>query len=108
LAHTKLFGTLQQLKGMAASVPLELYKALALLHSYVLVKSLIGLGDHLGAARMLVRVAGNISKYELRGSLFNNVKGCTLPATRRFCQSQSMPQLLHVHVRMPQQCKTFD
>jgi len=107
LAHTKLFGTLQQLKGMAASVPLELYKALALLHSYVLVKSLIGLGDHLGAARMLVRVAGNISKYELGGSLFN-VQGCMLPATRRFCQGQSMPQLLHVHVRMPQQCQVFE
>ncbi|WIA17827.1 hypothetical protein OEZ85_009333 [Tetradesmus obliquus] len=32
-------------------------------HSYVLVKSLVGLGDHLGAARMLVRVAGSISRF---------------------------------------------
>jgi hypothetical protein len=62
LAHSKLYSTLQQLRGLGAPVPLELRRALALLHSYVLVKSLVGLGDHLGAARMLVRVAGSISR----------------------------------------------
>lgn len=61
-AHSKLFGTLQQLRALGASVPLDLSRALALLHSYVLVKSLVSLGDHLGAARMLVRVAGSISR----------------------------------------------
>ena len=34
-----------------------------LLHSYVLVKVLVKLGDHLAGARMLVRVARNISKF---------------------------------------------
>jgi WD repeat-containing protein 19 len=62
LAHSKLYSTLQQLRGLGAPVPLEVRRALALLHSYVLVKSLVGLGDHLGAARMLVRVAGSISR----------------------------------------------
>lgn len=61
-AHAKLFGTLQQLKGLGAPVPQELTRALALLHSYVLVKSMVGLGDHLTAARLLVRVAGSISR----------------------------------------------
>lgn len=62
LAHAKMFSTLQQLQAMGAAVPLEFRQALALLHSYVLVKSLLAVGDHLGAARMLVRVAGNISR----------------------------------------------
>lgn len=71
LAHAKMFSTLQQLQAMGAAVPLEFRQALALLHSYVLVKSLLAVGDHMGAARMLVRVAGNISRYG-RG-----VSGCS-------------------------------
>lgn len=63
LAHAKMFSTLQQLQAMGAAVPLEFRQALALLHSYVLVKSLLAVGDHTGAARMLVRVAGNISRW---------------------------------------------
>jgi len=62
LAHAKMFSTLQQLQAMGAAAPLEFRQALALLHSYVLVKSLLAVGDHMGAARMLVRVAGNISR----------------------------------------------
>lgn len=62
LAHAKLFGMLQQLHALGAPVPLEFRQALALLHSYVLVRSLLVCGDHMGAARMLVRVAANISK----------------------------------------------
>lgn len=62
LAHAKMFSTLQQLQAMGASIPLEFRQALELLHSYVLVKSLLSVGDHMGAARMLVRVAGNISR----------------------------------------------
>eukprot|EP00878_Enallax_costatus_P044249 GHUV01052649.1.p1 GENE.GHUV01052649.1~~GHUV01052649.1.p1 ORF type:complete len:138 (-),score=24.75 GHUV01052649.1:16-429(-) len=62
LAHSKLFSTLQQLKALGAPVPQELTRALALLHSYILVKSMVGLGDHMAAARLLVRVGGNISR----------------------------------------------
>lgn len=38
-------------------MPRELYNNLMLLHSYILVKYLIPLGDHKTAARMLLRVA---------------------------------------------------
>ncbi|KAF8062105.1 WDR19 [Scenedesmus sp. PABB004] len=62
LAHAKLFATLQQLRGLGAPPQRELERRLALLHSYVLVRSLVSLGDHAGAARMLVRVAGSISR----------------------------------------------
>ena len=44
-------------------LPQELAHSLMLLHSYVLVKVLVKLGDHLAGARMLVRVARNISKF---------------------------------------------
>jgi WD repeat-containing protein 19 len=66
VAHAKLFGMLQQLHALGAAVPLEFRQALALLHSYVLVRSLLAVGDHMGAARMLVRVAANISKCAAR------------------------------------------
>ena len=41
----------------------ELANSLMLLHSYVLVKPLIKVGDHLSAARLLCRVARNISRF---------------------------------------------
>ena len=43
--------------------PAELSRQLMLLHSYVLVKVQVKLGDHTAAARMLMRVAKNISKF---------------------------------------------
>lgn len=42
---------------------MDLLRALMLLHSYILVKSLVAINDHLNAARMLVRVAHSISKF---------------------------------------------
>ncbi len=44
-------------------MPRELDDALALLHSYVLVKSLVRRADHEGGARLLVRVARSISRF---------------------------------------------
>ena len=41
----------------------ELSRQLMLLHSYVLVKVLVKMGNHVGAARLLVRVSKNISKF---------------------------------------------
>ena len=46
---------------MCRQVPRELYNNLMLLHSYILVKYLIPLGDHKTAARMLLRVAKSAS-----------------------------------------------
>jgi WD repeat-containing protein 19 len=47
----------RQLEELHAHVPSDLMRALMLLHSYTLVKSLIAIEDHATAARMLVRVA---------------------------------------------------
>lgn len=63
VAHDKLFGTAKQLEALNTKPPSELMRALMLLHSYTLVKSLIAINDHTTAARMLVRVARNISKF---------------------------------------------
>lgn len=62
-AHDQLFKAVQQLEGLRHRCPTELMRALMLLHSYTLVKSLIAINDHLNAARMLVRVARSISKF---------------------------------------------
>lgn len=63
IAHDKLFATVKQLEGLGRAPPSDLMRALMLLHSYTLVKSLIAINDHGTAARMLVRVARNISKF---------------------------------------------
>ena len=54
---------LKELMSEGKRPPAELSRQLMLLHSYVLVKVLVKLGDHPGAARMLNRVAKNISKF---------------------------------------------
>jgi WD repeat-containing protein 19 len=61
-AHAKLLRALRQLSSLGARAPQELVGALALAHSYVLVRSLIALDDHAGAARLLARVAASISR----------------------------------------------
>ena len=62
VAHDKLLRALRQLQALGGHAPQDLVAALALVHSYVLVRSLIGLDDHLGAARLLARVAASISR----------------------------------------------
>jgi len=44
-------------------VPSAARRGFALLHSYALVKKLARRGDHLGAARLLLRVAASVSKF---------------------------------------------
>lgn len=66
-AHDLLLDNLRQLRKVPdCKVPLEMEKMLMLLHSYVLVKILVRIDDHEGAAKMLVRVAKNISKFPAR------------------------------------------
>jgi WD repeat-containing protein 19 len=67
LAHAKLFTTVSQLVSLGATPPQDLLRPLELLHSYILVKSLVGMNNHDGAARMLARVAGSISRWALGG-----------------------------------------
>jgi len=62
-AHGMLFDAYCSLVAAGARPPSELWRSLTLLHSYLLVKKLITVGEHEGAARMLVRVVKNISRF---------------------------------------------
>jgi WD repeat-containing protein 19 len=44
-------------------IPFDLNNKLMLVHSFQLGKRLVKMGNHLGAARMLIRVAKNISQF---------------------------------------------
>ncbi|KAH6596396.1 hypothetical protein BASA50_005102 [Batrachochytrium salamandrivorans] len=62
-AHDLLLDNYQQLTLTKAKVPAELDRMLMLLHSYMLVKTLVRIEDHDKGARMLMRVSNNISKF---------------------------------------------
>uniref|UniRef100_A0A0N5AB45 TPR_REGION domain-containing protein n=1 Tax=Syphacia muris TaxID=451379 RepID=A0A0N5AB45_9BILA len=62
-AHQCLFQMHQDLLHKGIRVPYEMDNILMLLHSYTIVKSLIRRNEHMRAARMLSRVANNISKF---------------------------------------------
>ncbi len=66
VAHGILFDTYQELDTRDIKIPSELKRNLMILHSYVLAKLLVKVKDHKQAARMLVRVAKNISKFPSR------------------------------------------
>merc|ERR1712193_36132 len=63
LAHSLLFRTYQDLKHQKLALPQELWRRLMILHSYVLVKRLVKVGNHHVAALMLLRVAKNIQQF---------------------------------------------
>lgn len=65
-AHDLLFSMYQELKRNNIKIPLEMQNNLMLLHSYILVRIHVKRGDHLKGARMLIRVANNISKFPSR------------------------------------------
>lgn len=56
----------QELTSRGISVSLEVERSLDLLHSYVIVRMHIRRGQHLIAARLLLRVAESISKFPSR------------------------------------------
>ncbi|XP_063927605.1 WD repeat-containing protein 19 [Zophobas morio] len=62
-AHDVLFAMYQELKQNGIKIPSEMQANLMLLHSYILVRLHVRRGDHLKGARMLIRVANNISKF---------------------------------------------
>ncbi|GMH41872.1 hypothetical protein BSKO_09782 [Bryopsis sp. KO-2023] len=62
-AHSQLFTTSQRLLSLGQQLPLELNRALTLLHSYVIVRSQTNLQNHMTGARLLIRVAQNVSKF---------------------------------------------
>ena len=63
MAHGVLYDTIRQLEDQKVRVPLALRQSFVLLHSYMLVKKLVKREDHDGAARMLLRVSKNISRF---------------------------------------------
>lgn len=65
-AHDILFSMYQELKSNDIRIPHEMYWNLMLLHSYILVRLHVRKGDHLKGARLLIRVANNISKFPSR------------------------------------------
>ncbi|KAK8722853.1 hypothetical protein OTU49_012085 [Cherax quadricarinatus] len=62
-AHDMLLGMYGELQRQKLRIPADMISALMLLHSYTLARMHVKRGDHLKAARMLIRVANNISKF---------------------------------------------
>ncbi|KAJ0055626.1 hypothetical protein NL108_006477 [Boleophthalmus pectinirostris] len=62
-AHDVLFSMYTELQAQKVRIPSEMSTNLMILHSYLLVKVHVKRGDHLKAARMLIRVSNNISKF---------------------------------------------
>lgn len=62
-AHDVLFSMYIQLQKEGIRVPAEMSRNLLILHSYILVKLHVKRNDHIRGARMLIRVADNISKF---------------------------------------------
>jgi WD repeat-containing protein 19 len=65
LAHSVIYETITSLEQYDIKVSSQLRQQFVLLHSYLLVKRLVKLGDHMAAAKMLLRVAQNVSKFPL-------------------------------------------
>ncbi len=63
VAHRSLYETIRQLEARHVNVPQSMRQKFVLIHSYMLTKSLVRRGDHEGAARMLIRVAKNVSEF---------------------------------------------
>ncbi|XP_067993676.1 WD repeat-containing protein 19 isoform X2 [Melanerpes formicivorus] len=62
-AHDVLFSMYAELKIQKIKIPSEMATNLMILHSYILVKTHVKRGDHMKGARLLIRVANNISKF---------------------------------------------
>ncbi|XP_049780005.1 WD repeat-containing protein 19 isoform X1 [Schistocerca cancellata] len=62
-AHDVLLGMYQELRRNGIRIPSEMQINLSLLHSYILVRLHVRQGQHAKGARMLIRVAKNISKF---------------------------------------------
>ena len=63
IAHGVLFKMHQTLEKEGVKIPMDMWNNLMILHSYIMVKVHIKRNDHLKAARLLVRVAENVSAF---------------------------------------------
>ncbi|VDK22300.1 unnamed protein product [Taenia asiatica] len=62
-ARDLLFSMVQELRQQHIKVPAEMLDNLSLLHSYILAKFHAKFGNHMMAARLLIRIAQNVSKF---------------------------------------------
>jgi WD repeat-containing protein 19 len=62
-AHDRLFETIRDMRFQKLKVPQLMDSKLMIIHSYVLVKWFVKVQDHYSAAKLLVRVAKNISQF---------------------------------------------
>jgi len=62
-AHDRLFETMKDMIESRLKVPHLMQNKLMIVHSYILVKRYVKMQDHLTAARLLIRVAKNISQF---------------------------------------------
>jgi len=62
-AHEILLDTYKDIRNSNNRIPFDLNNRLMILHSYQLAKRLVKMGNHLGAARLLVRVCNSISLF---------------------------------------------
>jgi WD repeat-containing protein 19 len=60
-AHNVLLDTYKDIKLHNLKIPFDLNSKLATIHSFQLAKRMVKMGNHMGAARMLIRVSKNIS-----------------------------------------------
>ncbi|ORX55502.1 hypothetical protein BCR36DRAFT_581508 [Piromyces finnis] len=61
--HDVLLEIYLMLTKINSKIPNEIEKMLMLIHSYILIKLLLKLDEHMMASRMLIRVSNNISKF---------------------------------------------
>jgi len=62
-AHRMLYDTYKDLQDQRIRIPQSLSDALLIIHSYLMAKQWVKLGDHEVASRLLTRVAKNASKF---------------------------------------------
>jgi WD repeat-containing protein 19 len=63
MAHNILLDTYKDIKMHNLKIPFDLNYKLMNFHSFQLAKRLVKMGNHMGAARMLIRVSNNISQF---------------------------------------------
>jgi WD repeat-containing protein 19 len=62
-AHDVLLDTFKDIRQHNLKIPFDLNNKLMIIHSYQLAKRLVKSGNHMGAARMLIRVSKSISMF---------------------------------------------
>lgn len=82
VAHSVLLGMCMDLHDNGLPIIIELMSLLTLLHSYRLVRLHVKLGHHYTAARMLLRVSDNVSKFPARKLFLEGIKLCSISFAR--------------------------